>query len=614
MEKTKVADGEAEHEDTESERNTESKRTQTVALSYADNLEVARDLVRRHQPRSALQILETLRSQHNKGTYVHVPILESEALLELGRPKEALSALEKANDIDPIEIDDISKLQWSRNKGLAKLRVGRLLSAREDFKEATMLEAASRQRELKEVKRDQGGEKGLMLQACRLELQQLKLARRESKPSIEPGQGEDSQGTKESSNTRGVLQAREMEELRILMSEKNGENRNAERCAHIVQPLRFFRRFSMRQTASFLSEGYLIDVPAAAYIVRQGDPAGPMYVLIQGVVCVEILDSSLGSEKVIVNTLYDGQVFGELASITGFEAKRTASVLAQEDTVLLVLDPGFYFRVISDETEGGQQGERQDILMQLPMFEGCKRLQLMSLASNLEVVTYRYDERVLTTGQRPQRFLVLTGGICDLVVDKGGAHGAGLLAQSLRPGSTFGHGVLLDTEGHCQYTSNLSVIVISASATFFALTRRSIFYLPDQVQGMILAKLPQLPDPICRDVTGLITEDKRWQRRKNSLFKEMERIGEAPPVLTRPRSASSSNLSHRSRMAGSRKVAENRSHLEMTRILGQFAKAESRVQPAREETLGFRLQRVPMRPRTCGTKSQPNLTLETTIT
>jgi CRP-like cAMP-binding protein len=582
----------------------------TTFASDAESLEVVRNLVKSHRPHAALEVLRSLKLQQHNGAAF--PILESEVLLQLGNPEEALSALDKVTrDAATNELDDFSTWQWSRNKALAKLRVGRLLSAREDFKHAATLEAGIRKNMLKEVKSENKSAPALMLEACRLSLQ--KMRHQDSKSSDQPGQGTSSgqHRVKSGGNSWGVLQRTELQELRILMAMK-AEERNAERCADIVQPLRFFKRFSIQQCADFLRDGDLVSFPAAAYIVQQGDPAGPMYVVISGVVCVEQTESSMGAEKVIMNTLYDGQVFGELSSMTGFEAKRTASVLAQEDTVLLCIDPAFYFRVITDQSGGGEQGERQDLLLKLPMFEGCKRLQLMSLAANLELVTYRYDECVLPAGQRPPRFLILTSGTVDLVVDKGGAYGEGLVLEGLRPGRTLGHGVLQEADGECKYISNVAVMVTSALATFFAMTRRSIFYLPDSVQNMILAKLPQLPDPICGDVKGLINHDKAWQRRKKSLFKEMERVGDAPPVLTRPRSASSSALFFCPMSPGQKRVAPNDSHTEMERIMRRLKDKGERRQVAQDtnDTLGFKLRRAPLRSLKHGTQSRPHLATE----
>merc|ERR1719161_97337 len=585
----------------------QSTRSSAAAWTHdVANIDVARDLLTRHRPRSALKVLDSLRSQQHSGAGLYAPILESGALLELGHPNEALLALERAQyDADSTEADNLSTSQWSRNKALAKLRIGRLLSAREDFNRAATLEAAIRRSMLKEVKSENNkGAPGLMLEACRLDLQKLQM--KDSESSDKPSQDQTT-STSKASSSWGLLSRTDLQELRSLMA-VSAEERNAERCADIVEPLRFFRRFSMQQCADFLREGDLVEVPAAAYIVRQGDPAGPMYVLLSGVVCIEMIQNSTGAEKVIMNTLYDGQVFGELASMTGFEAKRTASVLAQEDTVLLMIDPAFYFRVISEDTAGAEQGERQDLLLKLPMFEGCKRLQLMSLAANLELLPFRYDEAVLVAGQRPPRFLILVGGTCDLVVDKGGAKGGSLLFESLRPGGTLGHGILMEADGECRYTSNVAVVVTSAHATFFAMTRRSIFYLPDAVQNMILTKLPTLPDPICGDVKGLISHDKLWQRRKKSLFREMVRVGDAPPVLTRERSASSSELFFRPMSAGHRKVAPNDSHVDMERIMRRFDKGKTVQQ--KHDTLGLLLPRFPMRPRACGTQSQPILGAE----
>src|SRR5262249_10532528 len=73
---------------------------------------------------------------------------------------------------------------------------------------------------------------------------------------------------------------------------------------------------------------------AGAVVVRQGDESDGIYIVIRGDVTVE-REAGAG-RAVTVATLGPGQVFGEMASLTG--APRTATVSARTDLEILKLD------------------------------------------------------------------------------------------------------------------------------------------------------------------------------------------------------------------------------------------------------------------------------------
>jgi CRP-like cAMP-binding protein len=81
-------------------------------------------------------------------------------------------------------------------------------------------------------------------------------------------------------------------------------------------------------------------------IVKEGDPGKEMFIIQSGSVDVIRED---GDKKVIFNTLERGDFFGEMALLE--QAPRSATVVAREDTKLLVLNIGnFLTKIKRDPT------------------------------------------------------------------------------------------------------------------------------------------------------------------------------------------------------------------------------------------------------------------------
>jgi CRP-like cAMP-binding protein len=66
-------------------------------------------------------------------------------------------------------------------------------------------------------------------------------------------------------------------------------------------------------------------------VVRQGDPAGELFVVLRGRVAVSA--EAAGGENVKVNEMGPGEIFGEMALLTG--ARRAATVRAEDECELL---------------------------------------------------------------------------------------------------------------------------------------------------------------------------------------------------------------------------------------------------------------------------------------
>lgn len=81
-------------------------------------------------------------------------------------------------------------------------------------------------------------------------------------------------------------------------------------------------------------------------IVREGEPGREMFIIQSGSVDVIRED---GDKKVVFNTLERGDFFGEMALLE--QAPRSATVIAREDTQLMVLNIGnFLIKIRKDPT------------------------------------------------------------------------------------------------------------------------------------------------------------------------------------------------------------------------------------------------------------------------
>lgn len=95
----------------------------------------------------------------------------------------------------------------------------------------------------------------------------------------------------------------------------------------------------LADVATLLAE---IDLPSGGTIFQKGDAGDGMYIIVSGKVTVHDGDH-------ILNTLQDGEVFGEMAVLD--PEPRLASITALEDTHLLRLDRQPFYDLMEDRVE-----------------------------------------------------------------------------------------------------------------------------------------------------------------------------------------------------------------------------------------------------------------------
>eukprot|EP00931_Biecheleriopsis_adriatica_P099570 TRINITY_DN7419_c0_g1_i1.p1 TRINITY_DN7419_c0_g1~~TRINITY_DN7419_c0_g1_i1.p1 ORF type:complete len:1131 (+),score=266.92 TRINITY_DN7419_c0_g1_i1:44-3394(+) len=222
----------------------------------------------------------------------------------------------------------------------------------------------------------------------------------------------------------------------------------ARRAYEAVKSLPGMHVFPPHKARAMLRSANLIDVPANTKIFEQGDFALHIYIIVKGSVTITIHLPAFGPDPVPVETLYDGQVFGDAKVATWRQAhgeegqvgpaRRKGTATAQEDVVLLEILPDSYRRAIgapdpSDERAGGKKGsnaddedvagasgdisqllpevyERVQALSSSPLFEGAPSSSLVRLATNMQQVDLRYGDVFLEQGQPLQAcFLVAEG-------------------------------------------------------------------------------------------------------------------------------------------------------------------------------------------------------------
>ena len=104
-----------------------------------------------------------------------------------------------------------------------------------------------------------------------------------------------------------------------------------------------FTGLPRQQALGFTGELQPINVAAGEIIVRQGAPADKIFIIVKGEVSVEREESD--GSKVALETLRDGQFFGELAILR--DTPREATAKAETDVTLLALQRDTFQKLVA---------------------------------------------------------------------------------------------------------------------------------------------------------------------------------------------------------------------------------------------------------------------------
>jgi putative peptide zinc metalloprotease protein len=178
-----------------------------------------------------------------------------------------------------------------------------------------------------------------------------------------------------------------------------------------------------------------VQVGPGVPVVRQGDRADAFYVIRTGTLDVVEEDAD-GTERVL-QTLRDGESFGELGLVTG--AHRNATVRARERAELFKIDKGTFDWLLTDRValpEFAPTLHELAALRALPPFANLPSSELLRVHDQGSWQNVHPGDVVVEQGQAGDAFYAVADGRFEVDVD-------GLAVGSCEPGDYFGEIALL---------------------------------------------------------------------------------------------------------------------------------------------------------------------------
>jgi len=175
-------------------------------------------------------------------------------------------------------------------------------------------------------------------------------------------------------------------------------------------------------------------------IIKQGDPAEYLYIIVKGQVDVFIHHKDQGEIK--VDTLASGQYFGEMGLLEG--GKRTATVKATPDSELIVmqLDREAFLKLIGDSDKSKEEMLHlmRQRAMNTNMTETLSIINPAQLADitahNQTKQTYKPGEIIIKYGDLADAFYIITSGQAEVINHR--PNGTDMVVARLGSGKYFG--------------------------------------------------------------------------------------------------------------------------------------------------------------------------------
>lgn len=178
--------------------------------------------------------------------------------------------------------------------------------------------------------------------------------------------------------------------------------------------LPFFSKFPKPIQMMLLEISELVTYKTGDIIIKQGDLGECMFVILNGSVTIHRKAAEFRNFNIIVNSLYDGEAFGELSLLNNpkeSDIRRTASCVAGENTTLVSISKSNYRHIILDQMHNDII-ERIQFIKDFKFFSSQPWLSLIPFASSLEAKTFRVGEVILEQGETPSGMYIIYQGQC----------------------------------------------------------------------------------------------------------------------------------------------------------------------------------------------------------
>ena len=207
-------------------------------------------------------------------------------------------------------------------------------------------------------------------------------------------------------------------------------NKAARQAYDCIKNLSCMQALAEDKAIALLQAAEIVDFEADSQIFEEGDPALDVYIIVRGSVSIKVLMPELAANPIPVQSLYDGQVFGDakVAAWKDVQApppKRQAGATTQEDTCLLRIPAPAYRQALGldgKHSRSNGEGEEEETallpdvrrkvqaLSRSPLFEGAAASNLVLLATNVQEVALRHDDVFVEIDQALQACFLISEG------------------------------------------------------------------------------------------------------------------------------------------------------------------------------------------------------------
>jgi CRP-like cAMP-binding protein len=194
--------------------------------------------------------------------------------------------------------------------------------------------------------------------------------------------------------------------------------RDFERIDQVMLKLDFFKKYQKEIRMPLYEFSEIKFFLPNSTVFSQGDLGDNLYVIIKGSVTVIKSTEDFRNHPVVVNSLYSGQHFGDIALIHALKSNpfsnRSATIKTSESCHFLVI-PKFKYQDLLLNLQLTFLQEKTIFLSNLKFFTGIDPALLIPLACNLHSKTFTLGEVIFSKGQVPEGIFILYKGQAKLV-------------------------------------------------------------------------------------------------------------------------------------------------------------------------------------------------------
>lgn len=207
-------------------------------------------------------------------------------------------------------------------------------------------------------------------------------------------------------------------EFLVYEFDENIDKRRYDKIDVFLKRLEFFKNYNEQLRKKIYEVSHIVNYRPGEVVFSQGDKGENLYIIIKGSINIIKSSKEFGGQAIIVNSVYDGDHFGDIALINSLKSNscslRTATCEAGEDTYVLAIPKEKYQKILI-EVQLKSIEDKTCFLCKVPVFKGINQKNLIPLACYLNVSVFGLNDIILKKGQIPSGLHIIMSGHIELL-------------------------------------------------------------------------------------------------------------------------------------------------------------------------------------------------------